>query len=1018
MLLPVLAVANDNKAISSSYSTYSYSGGTSEKRINVPFAAAGVQQEAMSSTDAGANFSVGMWIKTTAVSAQTPSKAILFRMGTPNHGNNNGALNLFQSSDGSLTFYSGGDNIGETDITASMGTASLNEWHHILLTLDSENNLATVYVDGVQAGQSSAFTKFGYKWDDGVFQLLPMCWSGLFDELQFYTTALSATDAAKAYANARAVSSLATLYTFDAVKTGSTGTFASEAGSVSDTEAVWETVTYGGYWDSGLVNMSSNTEVAPTLEEGRTIVATEASVTLKETEGGVLTATVGETTYNTSATAHIIMTGTTLTINATPNTDYNLIGIYAVDGSDNKTEIANGGTYVVVGDITIEAEFTNESYSLTVDNELSVPYTLTYKGATVSDLTKLMGGNAEYKLTLNVPDNVVLESVQLGTETLTAVEGVYTIKLTGDATLKINARNKAQYAVTITQVTGGTITVKNGTTTINSGDKVLEGEVLTLSVTKESGYTFLNYVVNGTDTNDATVTVNSEVTISAKFEEGIDYCEPVSQRSGNPTTTSYSGRYISSVAVTDGTSTITLTGETTVPRTVYTDQTGTILTTEPGASLTFTSQGNGVWMNTFVYIDWDRNGFDVDDKVFDNYTGGSNSYALSNQSLGSVPTDIAGGTYRARYIVDWENSDPCKLDVDQSSDNGCYVVDFSINIPSQTLDAPRTVTVVSANETLGTVSITSPATTGTSVTTDEKIVTVKATPATNYAFMKWTKGGTVVSTSATYNCDETTDVTLTANFGGQVTYTVGIDGSATFTADGAAVSSGDVLAIGTELSGTVNPNSGKEFIVSINGTPITVTGKTFTYTVTANTTINVQFVDKICYLHYSVVGNGSIQVWTDADDGGTPKGSQLFDGDIIPANTDLHVWFIPATGKDAEGNEAKETLTQVIVQNGDDTSTLEADADYYDPYEAEEIDETAPMYGALYYPAPTADGDFTISATFTQITQGIEEIGIDPANGPVEYYNLQGVRVAADNLVPGFYIVRQGSKAVKVLIQK
>ena len=51
-----------------------------------------------------------------------------------------------------------------------------------------------------------------------------------------------------------------------------------------------------------------------------------------------------------------------------------------------------------------------------------------------------------------------------------------------------------------------------------------------------------------------------------------------------------------------------------------------------------------------------------------------------------------------------------------------------------------------------------------------------------------------------------------------------------------------------------------------------------------------------------------------------------------------------------------------------------------------------------------------------EIVSSIENLEIDATNGTAEYYNLQGIRVAADNLVPGFYIVRQGDKTTKVLI--
>ncbi|MDE7411267.1 MAG: chitobiase/beta-hexosaminidase C-terminal domain-containing protein, partial [Paramuribaculum sp.] len=59
-------------------------------------------------------------------------------------------------------------------------------------------------------------------------------------------------------------------------------------------------------------------------------------------------------------------------------------------------------------------------------------------------------------------------------------------------------------------------------------------------------------------------------------------------------------------------------------------------------------------------------------------------------------------------------------------------------------------------------------------------------------------------------------------------------------------------------------------------------------------------------------------------------------------------------------------------------------------------------------------GGFTVK--YTNGLGAIEEIGVD-ANAPVEFYNLQGVRVSSDVVAPGIYVVRQGSKAMKVLVK-
>lgn len=59
----------------------------------------------------------------------------------------------------------------------------------------------------------------------------------------------------------------------------------------------------------------------------------------------------------------------------------------------------------------------------------------------------------------------------------------------------------------------------------------------------------------------------------------------------------------------------------------------------------------------------------------------------------------------------------------------------------------------------------------------------------------------------------------------------------------------------------------------------------------------------------------------------------------------------------------------------------------------------------------------TFLVTQVDQTQGIENILIDENNGPVEYFNLQGIKVPAENLAPGIYIVRCGNKTTKVYIK-
>ena len=52
---------------------------------------------------------------------------------------------------------------------------------------------------------------------------------------------------------------------------------------------------------------------------------------------------------------------------------------------------------------------------------------------------------------------------------------------------------------------------------------------------------------------------------------------------------------------------------------------------------------------------------------------------------------------------------------------------------------------------------------------------------------------------------------------------------------------------------------------------------------------------------------------------------------------------------------------------------------------------------------------------FTKSSTSVEDVEAETAEP--EYYNLQGIRVAADNLTPGIYIRRIGSKTDKILVK-
>ncbi|MEE1207832.1 MAG: hypothetical protein UHP27_06655 [Muribaculaceae bacterium] len=50
-------------------------------------------------------------------------------------------------------------------------------------------------------------------------------------------------------------------------------------------------------------------------------------------------------------------------------------------------------------------------------------------------------------------------------------------------------------------------------------------------------------------------------------------------------------------------------------------------------------------------------------------------------------------------------------------------------------------------------------------------------------------------------------------------------------------------------------------------------------------------------------------------------------------------------------------------------------------------------------------------------SSGVESVEMDDPNAPVEIFNLNGVRVSEDNMAPGLYIKRQGTKATKMVVK-
>ncbi len=191
------------------------------------------------------------------------------------------------------------------------------------------------------------------------------------------------------------------------------------------------------------------------------------------------------------------------------------------------------------------------------------------------------------------------------------------------------------------------------------------------------------------------------------------YCEPTEtlRRTDRPASQGNDNRYLTSVTLSGstypGASTFSVSGLSNDPhRTIYENHTDQVLNCYAGDVLNPSLSFNGSWMHKYVYVDWNRNYvFDVgssgnwNELVSFNYISGKTSSGATGSNEGTsalgsitIPSD-AGGLYRIRYKLDWDNTDPCGCFEENNNilDNGGGLVDFMLNVynPATSIEDPE-----------------------------------------------------------------------------------------------------------------------------------------------------------------------------------------------------------------------------------------------------------------------------------------------------------------------------------------
>lgn len=161
----------------------------------------------------------------------------------------------------------------------------------------------------------------------------------------------------------------------------------------------------------------------------------------------------------------------------------------------------------------------------------------------------------------------------------------------------------------------------------------------------------------------------------------------------------------------------------------------------------------------------------------------------------------------------------------------------------------------------------------------------------------------------------------------------------------------------------------------------------------------------------SFIANAAVAPESTANNGGT----------IFPLGNNKVVVFANGDNYTNPGQTLKAVITNsdltysgmrelwVLPQNGMGTVnsvTYHCEADYV-------IDHAGKVRLYIYVPGNGVSAYEIVDASVTSI----DGIDADDFEGAVEYFNLYGVKVNADNLTPGIYVKKQGDKAQKVLVK-
>ena len=630
-------------------------------------------------------------------------------------------------------------------------------------------------------------------------------------------------------------------------------------------------------------------------------VSTAMSFTITVTEDAAYVANFSVDTYEITATVNPTDAGTItgagtynygdeVTLSVTANAGYTFIN-WTKDGEE--VSAAMSFTITVTEDAAYVANFSVDGYEITATTNPVGAGTITGTGTY----------NYGDEVTLSVTANsgyTFINWTKDGEEVSAAMS--FTITVTEDAAYVANfSVDGYEITATTNPVGAGTIT---GTGTYNYGDEV------TLSVTANSGYTFINWTKDGEEVSTAmsfTITVTEDAAYVANFS--VDsYTITTMANPADAGTVTGAGTYNYGTSVT-----LTATAEEGYIFVNWTKD-GDVVSTSPNYAITVTEDatyvanfeiatyeitvsanpttggtvtGGGTFnyletctltatpAENYIFVNWSKDGVVVStDAIYSFSVVGSGNYVATfaanefqinvsaNPSNGGIVTGAGVYGYGATAtltaaansgfdFVNWtKNGVVVSMDATYSftvTESGNYVAHFSAN--------SYQITAMANPAEGGTI-------TGEGSYEHGQICTLTATAAEGYTFVNWTKNGTVVSNNASYSFTVTENATYVANFSVNM-YMITVSADPTV---GGTVAGGGAYLYGSNCTVTAMANAGYTFTNWTKNGTVVSTDAAYTFIVTEDANLVAHFsLD-----HYNIT------VSVDPEVGGTATGGGSF----------------------------------------------------------------------------------------------------------------------------------------------